>query len=149
LNEPAAPFSYRFRDGTLPTEPALAGITIFIDWTKAMPRRAKPSSNAAEIARIEGLIEDLEKRLQRLNNSAHAEASGASNDINQFVSDALEGVMERVRERTNAATGEMADRATRVSTDAYKRVIAEVDHYPLATLAVAAGIGFLLGSQRR
>jgi hypothetical protein len=28
-------------------------------------------------------------------------------------------------------------------------VIAEVDHYPLATLAVAAGIGFLLGSQRR
>ena len=44
-----------------------------------MPR-AK-SSKAAEIARIEGLIGDLEKRLQRLNNSAHHEASGASDDI--------------------------------------------------------------------
>jgi ElaB/YqjD/DUF883 family membrane-anchored ribosome-binding protein len=114
-----------------------------------MPRRTKRSSNAAEIARIEGLIGDLEKRLQRLNNSAHSEASGASNDINQFVGEALEGVMERVRERTNAVTEEMADRATKVSTDAYKRVIGEIDHYPLATLAVAAGIGFLLGSQRR
>lgn len=115
-----------------------------------MPTRAKQSSsNAAEIARIEELIEDLENRLRRLNNSAHSEAAGASSDINQFVSDALEGIMERVRDSANTMTGEAADRAAKAGTDAYRRLIDEVDHYPLATLAIAAGIGFLLGSARR
>ena len=112
-----------------------------------MPR-AK-SSKAAEIARIEGLIGDLEKRLQRLNNSAHHEASGASDDINQFVAQALEGVMDRMRDRANAMTEQVADRASKASIDAYNRVAEEVEHYPLATLAVAAGIGFLLGASRR
>jgi ElaB/YqjD/DUF883 family membrane-anchored ribosome-binding protein len=113
-----------------------------------MPSRAK-SSNATDIARIEELIEDLESRLRRLNNSAHDEAAGASGDINQFVSDALEGIMERVRDRANAATGEAADRATKAGTNAYRRVVDEIDHYPLVTLAVAAGIGFFLGASRR
>jgi ElaB/YqjD/DUF883 family membrane-anchored ribosome-binding protein len=113
-----------------------------------MPSRKK-SSKAAEIARIEGLIGDLEKRLQRLNNSAHDEAAGASDDINQFVAQALEGVMDRMRDRANAVTEQVADRASKASIDAYKRVAEEVEQYPLATLAVAAGIGFLLGTARR
>jgi hypothetical protein len=79
------------------------------------------SSKAAEIARIEGLIGDLEKRLHRLNDSAHSEAKGASGDINQFVAQALEGVMDRMRDRANAATEEVADRASKVGMDAYKR----------------------------
>jgi ElaB/YqjD/DUF883 family membrane-anchored ribosome-binding protein len=113
-----------------------------------MPSRAK-SSKAAEIARIEGLIGDLEKRLQRLNNSAHDEAAGASSDINEFVTQAIENVMDRARDRANAVTGQVADRASKASIDAYKRVADEVEQYPLATLAVAAGIGFLLGATRR
>jgi len=113
-----------------------------------MPSRAK-SSKAAEIARIEGLIGDLEKRLHRLNNSAHHEATGASDDINQFVEQALEGMMDRMRVRANAVTEQVADRASKASLDAYRRVADEVEHYPLATLAVAAGIGFLLGATRR
>ena len=113
-----------------------------------MPSRSK-SSKAAEVARIEGLIGDLEKRLQRLNNSAHGEATGASGDINQFVAQALESIMGRVRDGANAATEHVADRASKASMDAYKRVADEVEHYPLATLAVAAGIGFLLGAARR
>lgn len=113
-----------------------------------MASRAK-SPKAAEIARIEGLIGDLEKRLHRLNNSVHQEAAGASGDINQFVADALEGLMGNMRDRANAVTGQVADRASKASIDAYKRVAGEVEQYPLATLAVAAGIGFLLGTARR
>jgi ElaB/YqjD/DUF883 family membrane-anchored ribosome-binding protein len=109
----------------------------------------KRASKAAEIARIEGLIGDLEQRLHRLNNSAHNEATGASNDINQFVAQTLEGVMERMHDRVNTATEQVADRASKASMDAYKRVADEMEHYPLATLAVAAGIGFLLGAARR
>jgi ElaB/YqjD/DUF883 family membrane-anchored ribosome-binding protein len=113
-----------------------------------MPSRSK-SSNAAEIARIEELIDDLEKRLRRLNNSAHHEAAGASDDVNQFVSDAVGRIIGRARDRANTFTGQAADRASKASIDAYKRVIDEVENYPLATLAVAAGIGFLLGAARR
>ena len=113
-----------------------------------MASRSK-STKAAEIARIQGLIGDLEKRLHRLNNSAHNEASGASDDINQFVTQALESVMGNMRNRANAVTEQVADRASKASMDAYKRVADEVEQYPLATLAVAAGIGFLLGTARR
>ena len=109
----------------------------------------KKSSKAAEVARIEGLIGDLEKRLHRLNNSAHDEAAGASGDINEFVTQAIESVMDRARDRANVVTGQVADRASKASIDAYRRVADEVEEYPLATLAVAAGIGFLLGATRR
>lgn len=113
-----------------------------------MPSRSK-SSKAAEVARIEELIDDLESRLRRLNNSAHREAEGASDDINQFVSGAIKRVMKSVRDRANTFTEQAADRASKVGVDAYKRVIDEVEQYPLATLAVAAGVGFLLGATRR
>jgi ElaB/YqjD/DUF883 family membrane-anchored ribosome-binding protein len=56
--------------------------------------------------------------------------------------------MERVRVRADSVTDDVADHALKIGTDAYKRVVEEVEHYPLATLAVAAGIGFLLGSRR-
>jgi ElaB/YqjD/DUF883 family membrane-anchored ribosome-binding protein len=113
-----------------------------------MPSRSK-RSNAAEIARIEELIDDLEKRLRRLNSSAHDEAAGASNDVSQFVNDAVERIIGQARDRVNSATEHAADRASKASIDAYKRVVDEAEHYPLATLAVAAGIGFLLGAARR
>jgi ElaB/YqjD/DUF883 family membrane-anchored ribosome-binding protein len=113
-----------------------------------MSQRLK-SSKAAEIARIEGLIDDLENRLRRLNNSAHDEAAGASDDINQFIGDAVEGMMGRVRDRANSFAEQAANNASKASIDAYKRVIDEAEQYPLATLAVAAGIGFLLGAARR
>jgi ElaB/YqjD/DUF883 family membrane-anchored ribosome-binding protein len=113
-----------------------------------MPSRSK-LSKAAEIARIEELIGDLEKRLRRLNNSAHQEAAGASDDVNQFVSDAIERIIYRARDSANAFTEQAANRASKASLDAYKRVIGEAESYPFATLAVAAGIGFLLGVSRR
>jgi ElaB/YqjD/DUF883 family membrane-anchored ribosome-binding protein len=113
-----------------------------------MPKRSK-SSKAAEIARIEGLIDDLENRLRRLNNSAHDEAAGASDDIHQFIGDAVEGMIDRVRDRANSFTELAANSASKTGIDAYKRVIDEAEQYPLATLAVAAGIGFLLGAARR
>jgi ElaB/YqjD/DUF883 family membrane-anchored ribosome-binding protein len=113
-----------------------------------MPSRSK-SSKAAEIAHIEELIDDLEKRLRRLNNSAHQEAAGASDDVGQFVSEAIERIITRARDQANSFTEQAADRASKASLDAYKRVIDEVESYPLATVAVAAGIGFLLGASRR
>ena len=44
------------------------------------------------------LMGDLEKRLRRLSGTTKREASGASDDIGEFVSDALDRIMGRVRE---------------------------------------------------
>lgn len=111
-----------------------------------MPRRSK-SSNAAEMLRIEELIADLSERLNGLNRDQ--ETSDSSVHTSDFVREALETIMAQVRERADTVTSQVADHAAKIGSDAIKRAIAEAEHHPLATLAVAAGVGFLLGSTRR
>jgi len=107
-------------------------------------------SATAEIAAIEDLMADLEKRLKRLNGTARTEAAGASDDIHDFVSGALDGIMKRVRNSTSSISDTVAEEATRVGADVFRRVMDEVEARPLALLAIAAGIGYIFGmSQRR
>jgi ElaB/YqjD/DUF883 family membrane-anchored ribosome-binding protein len=114
-----------------------------------MTTRAAKSIAAEEIAAIEDLMADLEKRLRRLSGSARREASGASGDVSDFVSDALSGIMNRVRESASGVTQSVADEATRFGTDAVKKLTNEVEQRPLIMLAIAAGIGFLAGLANR
>ncbi len=119
-----------------------------------MARRAKSGTAdkakvADEVASIEGLIADLEKRLHKLNGAVRDEAVGATSDVSDFVSEALSGIMERVRESSENLTEDVADRAAKAGTDAFKRISHQAEQHPLILLAVAAGIGFLLGMARR
>ena len=114
-----------------------------------MRTRSKSPSTSDEIARIEELIADLEKRLRRLNGTQRSGTTGAAGTISSFVNDALEAIMDRARDNADDVTDDIAERASKAGTAAFQRVVDEVEHYPLATLAVAAGIGFLLGSTRR
>jgi ElaB/YqjD/DUF883 family membrane-anchored ribosome-binding protein len=102
-----------------------------------------------EIASIESLISDLEARLRKLNSTVRDEAVGASGDINDFVSEALAGIMQRVRDSSETFTEDVAERAGRAGTDAFKRIAQEIEHRPLLLLAVAAGLGFALGMARK
>jgi ElaB/YqjD/DUF883 family membrane-anchored ribosome-binding protein len=54
-----------------------------------------------------------------------------------------------VRERADSMADNVTERAAKAGAEGFRRVVEEAEHYPLATLAVAAGIGFLLGSARR
>jgi hypothetical protein len=85
------------------------------------------------VTAIEELVSDLEQRLRRLTGSAKREASGASDDIGEFVSDALDHIKSRVRESAAGLSQSVTDEARRFSGDAYRK---------------AAGIGFLAGSRR-
>jgi ElaB/YqjD/DUF883 family membrane-anchored ribosome-binding protein len=114
-----------------------------------MTSRAAKSAAAEEIAAIEDLMTDLEKRLRRLSGTARAEASGASEEVGDFVSEALERIKERVRDSAAGVTEKVADEASRLSSDAFKKLTDEVEHRPLLMLAVAAGIGFLVGLANR
>jgi ElaB/YqjD/DUF883 family membrane-anchored ribosome-binding protein len=109
-----------------------------------MTTRAK-SAAAEEIAAIEELMSDLEKRLRRLGGSARRETSGASGDVRDFVGEALDRIMNRVRDRAADVSGSVADEAARAGNDAFRKLTGEIEHRPLMLLAIAAGIGFLAG----
>jgi len=114
-----------------------------------MTTRAAKSAAAEEIAAIEDLMSDLEKRLRRLSGSARNEAAGASSDVRDFVGEALERITSRVRESASSVTSSVADEATRIGSDAFKKLTDEIEHRPLTMLAVAAGIGYLVGLANR
>ncbi len=113
-----------------------------------MTTRAK-SATAEEIAAIEDLVGDLEKRLRRLTGTTRREVSGASGEVSDFVSEALERIMSRVRETASDAGHSLADEATRFGNDALKKLTGEIEHRPLLMLAAAAGVGFLAGLANR
>jgi|SRR3954470_14890037 ElaB/YqjD/DUF883 family membrane-anchored ribosome-binding protein len=113
-----------------------------------MPSRSKSRGANNEIAQIEKTIGELQDKLSRLNESTQRGTSRAATDVNDFVSDALETIVARFQGTTNAATEEVAERAAKAGSIALRQMMEEVEHYPLATLAIAAGIGYLLGSAR-
>src|SRR5262245_9619523 len=104
---------------------------------------------AEEVAAIEDLVSDLEKRLRRLSGTAKREASGVSDDIGEFVNDALDRIMSRVRESAAGVSQSVTDEAKRFSGDAFRKLTDEVETRPLLMLGIAAGIGFLAGMANR
>ena len=114
-----------------------------------MNTRSKPASTADEIASIQELMSDLEKRLHRLTGATKREASGGSADINEFVNETLTGIMDRVREGTHSVSQSVADKATHLGRNAFKKIADEVEQHPLTMLVIATGIGFLFGMSRR
>lgn len=113
-----------------------------------MTTRAKTAA-AEEVAAIEELMSDLEKRLRRLSGTAKREASGVSDDIGEFVSDALDRIMSRVRESAAGVGQSVTDEAKRFSGNAFQKLTDEVENRPLMMLGIAAGIGFLAGLANR
>jgi len=113
-----------------------------------MTTRAK-SMAAEEVAAIEELVSDLEKRLRRLSGTAKREGSGISDDVGEFVNDALDRIMGRVKESAAGVSQSVADGAKRFSGDAFRKLTDEVENRPLLMLGIAAGIGFLAGMANR
>jgi ElaB/YqjD/DUF883 family membrane-anchored ribosome-binding protein len=114
-----------------------------------MNTRSKVASTADEIAAIQELMADLEKRLHRLGGATKREVSGGAGEISDFVNDALAGIMDRVRDGAQSVSETVADRATNLGSDALKKVVNEVETRPLTMLAIATGVGFLLGMSKR
>lgn len=106
-------------------------------------------STADEITAIQELMSDLEQRLHRLSGATKQEFSGGSAEINDFVSDALAGIMGRVREGAHSVSQSVADKATDLGGGAFKKLTDEMEQHPLTLLAIATGIGFIFGISRR
>jgi|SRR5581483_5608237 len=105
----------------------------------------KTARSGDDIAAIEDLMHDLETRLRRLNSKAKAETLTAPTDVSEFVNNALASIADRLRDGAENAAHSMTDEAARMGTDVVKKIWNEIEHRPLATLALAAGVGYLLG----
>jgi len=110
-----------------------------------MARRSRPAVSRNDMAAIQELMHELETRLRRLNSAAKQEASGVTAEVNGLVNDALSNMAEKLRERTQSLADSATDDAVRMGGQALKQLGRGIERHPVATLALAAGIGFLVG----
>ena len=113
------------------------------------------SNKRREFLEIERRMLSLERRLERLGSvaartatSGFAGAAQATDRVGDALVTALGDIVDRFRGGARSVGGEatrFGQEATKLGGDALRRVVAEVEHRPLVTLAVAAGIGLLIG----
>jgi ElaB/YqjD/DUF883 family membrane-anchored ribosome-binding protein len=110
---------------------------------------------SADIGEIERRLRALEKHLKRMGTRTSASAVQAADSLSDTVASALSSMADRFREfresRSYDEVARLGNEAARLGNTALRRLSDEVEHRPLVMLAVAVGIGILIGiaSQRR
>jgi ElaB/YqjD/DUF883 family membrane-anchored ribosome-binding protein len=106
------------------------------------------------ISALEGRLHDLEDQIEKLGRSAGRRASANVSAAGDHIGDAIAvtEIVERFRSGRRVAGdeavrfgNEAAKFGAKVGNDALQRVASEVEHRPLVTLAVAIGVGILIG----
>ena len=113
----------------------------------------------ADLASLERRLHDLENQLTRVTKAAKRASAGMSSrvsDTSDWLGDAIGSALAEVADRFRGgarSVGEEAARlrqdAARLGTRAVRRLSVEVEQRPLVLLAVAAGIGLLIGLAAR
>lgn len=101
---------------------------------------------------LERRLRVLERELERGVRHASGSAIGSASDVGQMVASVLNKLAERVRSGAEAFGGEagrIREEATRIGTQGLRRLASEVEYRPLLTLAVAVGVGVLIGLSSR
>jgi ElaB/YqjD/DUF883 family membrane-anchored ribosome-binding protein len=111
-----------------------------------------PRSKSVNVGAIDRRLRSLEQRLDRARGRVSASAAQGADHVGDVIASTLDRVADRFRD---GALGEEATKigteAAKLGNDALRRLAREVEARPLVTLAVAIGIGVLVGvlSQRR
>jgi ElaB/YqjD/DUF883 family membrane-anchored ribosome-binding protein len=102
--------------------------------------------------RLHALQIDLDKLGRRVGRSTSAGVSAAGDQIGDAIAVAVNEIVQRFRSGRRLAEDEAvrlghdaAKFGAKVGSDALERVASEVEHRPLVTLAVAIGVGILIG----
>jgi len=101
---------------------------------------------------IERRIQSLEQRLERAAGRGAATASNASDGVGDAIASVLSNVVARFSGGSGAVSDEamkFGSEATKLGNEALRRLSEEVEHRPLVTLAVAVGVGVLMGAISR
>jgi ElaB/YqjD/DUF883 family membrane-anchored ribosome-binding protein len=113
-------------------------------------------SSRSDFAELERRLGALEKRLGRsASRSSFKISSGvsqATDRVGELITAALNEAGSRFRGGARGVSAEashLGEEAARLGNDALRRLTNEVEQRPLVMLAVAAGLGFLVGIAAR
>ena len=104
--------------------------------------------------RLRTLERQLERQLERLGERTTAGAAQAADRVGEGIASALTSIAERFRGGASSASDEavrIGNEEAELGNEALRRVSREVERHPLVVLAVAVGVGILIGlaSHRR
>jgi ElaB/YqjD/DUF883 family membrane-anchored ribosome-binding protein len=116
----------------------------------------RSSTFAPDLAALRGRMRALENDIERLGRKAGRRASTNLSAAGDHVSDAITSAVDEVLDRLRSSGRIAGDEALRlgndaarlgmkVGTDTLQRMTDEVEYRPLTMLAVAVGIGILIG----
>jgi hypothetical protein len=102
----------------------------------------------ADIGDIEQRLLALERRLEAVGGRSAAGAAQAVDHVGEVIASTLSSVADVLRGRANTMgrdVAKMGGEAAKLGDRALRRLADEVEHRPLITLAVAVGVGILVG----
>jgi len=111
---------------------------------------------SADLGEIERRLRTIERQLERAGSRASAGASQAADQVSDMIASALNSTADKFRDRANTVGNVMTEEAARLGNEAAKlgdnalrRLSKEVENRPLVTLAIAVGVGLLIGLSSR
>jgi ElaB/YqjD/DUF883 family membrane-anchored ribosome-binding protein len=107
---------------------------------------------SAEVGEIEHRLRSLEKNLEKIGARASANATETAQSLGDAVASALFGWAGRARQSASALGDQSAaigKDAAKFGSSALSRASAETGRHPFVALAVALGIGVLIGIASR
>ena len=110
-----------------------------------MARSLSRSHALSDVDEVGRILHDLSGPLTQLAAFAAATAREASRNVPERMSETLSELGTSVGYRAR----NVGEEAARVGRTALHRVEDEVTHRPLLALAIAAGVGFLIGAMNR
>jgi ElaB/YqjD/DUF883 family membrane-anchored ribosome-binding protein len=116
----------------------------------SQPRYSRAIS--AQVGEVERRLRSLEQRLERAGDHAPVTARHAADRAGDVIASALGSIVDRFRGDSDSigdAATKIGGQAAKIGDDALRRLSKEVEHRPLVTLAVAVGVGILVGAISR
>jgi hypothetical protein len=108
--------------------------------------------SSADYSAMDHRLRAIESELARIGRRASRQASTTSEQIGDALAPIMSEIADRIRSGGRYAGDEAARLGNeavrlgrRVGNDTLERVATEVEHRPLVTLAVAIGVGMLIG----
>ena len=103
------------------------------------------SAMPPNVREIERRLRSLEQQLEHVG----GRTSASTAEVAERAGAAIAPVLSSIADRFRGGTHSMSDEAAKLGNDALRRLSNEVEHRPLVTLAVAVGVGILVGLASR
>jgi ElaB/YqjD/DUF883 family membrane-anchored ribosome-binding protein len=107
---------------------------------------------SSEVGHIERRLQALQRGLDKLGTRASSNARDAAGDLSEAVSSALSNWADRFRQGASSLGEQSAPffkDATRYGTATLSQISKETERRPLFAIAVALGVGILIGMATR